>query len=606
MLAPPPFAWTQRPSPPASTVAETLGVERSLTGRNWTLAPADDRLAMALAQRLDLPEIVARLLAVRGIGLDAAASFLDPRLRDLLPDPCRLEDMRRGSERLAAAITAGERIAIYGDYDVDGATAAAVLLRFLRAVGAEPLLYVPDRLREGYGPNAPALRALANQGVGLVVTVDCGIAAHDALAAAASAGLDVIVVDHHQASLPLPPAVAVINPKRPDDASGLDHLCAAGVAFLLMVDTNRLLRAAGRYSTRPEPDLRQWLDLVALGTVCDVVPLAGVNRAFVAQGLKVMAGRGNAGLRAIADLAGLRGPASARDLGFAIGPRINAGGRVGQADLGARLLACDDPVEAARLAQRLNALNRERQEIEQGVWAAATARLGVDADGAPLLWAVGEGWHPGVIGIVASRLAERFRRPALVVAIDSERAVASGRSVRGRDLGAAVNAAVAEGLLVKGGGHAMAAGFTAEPRRLTELRAFLEARLAVDAVTAEGLRSLSIDGVLSLAGAAALPPAFLARLAPFGAGHAEPRFMLQAVRIAYTRPAGSAHLACGLIDGGTRLPAIAFRCLDQPLGQALAAHAGAPFHLAGRLQQRRGAGAALQLIIDDAAPALRG
>ena len=337
----------------------------------------------------------------------------------------------QGSERLAAAIVSAERIAVFGDYDVDGATAAALLLRFLRAVGAEPLLYVPDRLREGYGPNGPALRSLAARGVTLVVTVDCGIAAHEALADAASAGLDVIVVDHHQASLPLPQAVAVINPKRPDDTSGLDHLCAAGVAFLLMVDTNRLLRAAGRYLLRTEPDLRQWLDLVALGTVCDVVPLAGVNRAFVAQGLKVMAQRGNAGLRAIADLAGLRGPASARDLGFSIGPRINAGGRVGQADLGARLLACDDPAEAAQLAARLNALNRERQEIEQAVWAAATAHISGGADGSPLLWAAGEGWHPGVIGIVASRLAERFRRPALVVAMDGERAVASGRSVAG-------------------------------------------------------------------------------------------------------------------------------------------------------------------------------
>lgn len=597
------------PSPAAGSAlgaGPALGVVRSLTGRSWSLAAADDRLATALAQRLGLPEIVARVMAARGVGLEAAPSFLDPRLRDLLPDPCRLRDMRQGSERLAAAITGGEQIAVFGDYDVDGGTAAALLLRFLRALGAQPLLYVPDRLREGYGPNAPALRGLAARGVTLVVTVDCGIAAHDALADAALAGLDVIVVDHHLASLPLPRAVAVVNPKRPDDASGLDHLCAAGVAFLLVVDTNRLLRAAGFYARRPEPDLRQWLDLVALGTVCDVVPLVGINRAFVAQGLKVMAGRRNAGLRSIADLAGLRGPASARDLGFAIGPRINAGGRVGQADLGARLLASDDRVEAAQLAQRLDALNRERQEIEQGVWAAATARLGADADGAPLLWAVGAGWHPGVVGIVASRLAERYRRPALVVTTDGERAIASGRSVPGRDLGAAVSAAMAAGLLVKGGGHAMAAGFTAEAGRLDELRAFLEARLAVDALAMEGLRALSIDGVLSLAGAAALPLAVLDRLGPFGAGHAEPRFALEAVRIAHTRPAGDAHIACGLIDAGSRLPAIAFRCAGQPLGQALAAHCGAAFHLAGRLQQRRGAGAALQLVIDDAAPALGG
>ena len=599
LLAPPEIMLSS-PLPSAA-----LGVERSLSGRHWTLAGSDHRLAEALAQRLGLPEIVARILSARGIGLDDAVSFLEPRLRDLLPDPCRLLDMRRGAERLAAAIGARERIAVFGDYDVDGATAAALLLRFLRALGLQPLLYVPDRLREGYGPNAPALRALAAAAVSLVITVDCGVAAHDALADAAACGLDVIVVDHHQANLPLPPAVAVIDPKRPDDRSGLGHLCAAGLAFLLVVDTNRLLRGAGCYAAQPEPDLRQWLDLVALGTVCDVVPLAGVNRAFVTQGLKIMARRGNAGLSAIADAAGLRRPASARDLGFAIGPRINAGGRIGQADLGARLLACDDPAEAAPLAARLHALNRERQEIEQAVWAAAAARVGDDAETAPLLWAVGEGWHPGVVGIVASRLAERFRRPALVVATAGERATASGRSVPGRDLGAAVGAAVAAGLLVKGGGHAMAAGFTAETRRLAELRDFLNAHLALDAATAEGLRALPLDGVLSLAGAAALPPATLARLAPFGAGHPEPRFVIPAVQITHIRPAGDAHLCCGLLDGDrARLPAIAFRCADQPLGRGLIAHAGTLLHVAGRLQPCQGAGATLQLVIDDAAPAL--
>lgn len=590
---------------PAPLPAAALGVERSLSGRRWTLTGSDDRLAEALAQRLGLPEIVARILSARGIGLDAAVSFLDPRLRDLLPDPCQLTDMRRGAERLAAAIAAREQIAVFGDYDVDGATAAALLLRFLRTLGLRPRLYVPDRLREGYGPNAPALRGLAAAAVSLVITVDCGIAAHDALAVAADDGLDVIVVDHHQASLPLPPAVAVIDPKRPDDRSGLDHLCAAGLAFLLIVDTNRLLRGSGYYAAQPEPDLRQWLDLVALGTVCDVVPLGGVNRAFVAQGLKIMARRGNAGLSAIADAAGLRRPPSARDLGFAIGPRINAGGRIGQADLGARLLSCDDPAEAAPLAARLHALNRERQEIEQAVWAAAIGGAGDDTASAPLLWAAGEGWHPGVVGIVASRLAEHFRRPAVVVAIAGERATASGRSVPGRDLGAAIGAAVAAGLLVKGGGHAMAGGFTAETRRLDQVRDFLSAQLALDATLAEGLRALPVDGVLSLAGAAALPPAALARLAPFGAGHPEPRFVIPAVQITYIRQAGNAHLCCGLLDGArTRLPAIAFRCVDRPLGRGLIAHGGALLHITGRLQPCQGASTSLQLVIDDAAPAV--
>ena len=566
------------------------------------MTDGDARLTETLSQRHGLPEIVARILSNRGIGIADVASFLQPRLRDLLPDPCRLRDMRRGAERLAAAIVAGEAVAVFGDYDVDGATAAALLLRFLRTLGSSPRLYVPDRLREGYGPNAPALRALAATGVSLVITVDCGIAAHQALAEAAAAGLEVIVVDHHQAKPPLPAAMALIDPKRPDDSSGLDHLCAAALAFLLAVDTNRLLRSAGYYDSRPEPDLRQWLDLVALATVCDVVPLSGVNRAFVTQGLKVMAHRGNAGLAAIADAAGLRRPPSARDLGFAIGPRINAGGRVGQSDLGARLLSCDDPAEAARLAARLHALNRERQDIEQAVWVSAMTTVAPDSVADSFVWAAGEGWHPGVIGIVASRLAERFRRPAVVVAIAGGQAVASGRSVAGKDLGAAVSAAVAAGLLTKGGGHAMAAGFTAETPRLGEVRAFLAAFLALDAATADGLRVLPVDGVLSLAGAAALPAALLAQLAPFGPGHPEPRFVIPAVRIGPLRTAGSAHLCCGLIDGGrTRLPAIAFRCAGQPLGLGLSGHGGAPLHLAGRLQPGPG-GSTLQLIIDDAAP----
>ena len=578
-------------------------MRQSLTGRRWSLTPIDERLAAALAQRHGLPEIVARVLAARGVGLSEVESFLAPKLRDLLPDPCRLKDMRAGAERLAAAITGGERIAVFGDYDVDGATAAALLLRFLSALGAPACLYVPDRLREGYGPNAPALLGLRRQGISLVVTVDCGIAAHDPLAAAAAAGLDVIVVDHHLGRESLPPAIAVIDPKRLDDTGGLDHLAAVGVAFLLAVDVNRLLRQAGWYAGRAEPDLRQWLDLVALGTVCDMVPLCGVNRAFVTQGLAIMARRGNPGLRAIGDVAGLAGPPGARDLGFAIGPRINAGGRVGEADLGARLLATDDPDEAVRLARRLDAFNRERQTIEQAVIDGTLAQLGDDGGPGPLLWAAAEGWHPGVLGIVASRLVERFQRPAVVIGLDGGRAVGSGRSVPGFDLGSAVNAATRAGLLIKGGGHAMAAGFTASASRIPELFAFFAERLAVDAANADRLRGLAIDGVLSLRGAAALPAGVLSALAPFGPGHPEPRFVIEAVRLAHMRTVGSQHLCCGLIDGaGARLQAIAFRCVDLPLGRALVGHAGVPFHLAGRLQTRHGH--ELQFVIDDAAPTL--
>jgi single-stranded-DNA-specific exonuclease len=582
-----------------------LGVQQSLTGRRWSLTPTDERLAMALSQRHGVPEIVARVLASRGVGLGEVESFLAPKLRDLLPDPCRLKDMRAGAERLAAAITGGERIAVFGDYDVDGATAAALLLRFLSAVGAPPRLYIPDRLREGYGPNAPALLELRRQGVSLVVTVDCGIVAHGPLAAAAAAGLDVIVVDHHLGRESLPPAIAVINPKRLDDTRGLDHLAAVGVAFLLAVDVNRLLRQAGWYAGRVQPDLRQWLDLVALGTVCDMVPLCGVNRAFVAQGLTIMARRGNAGLRAIGDVAGLAGRPGARDLGFAIGPRINAGGRVGEADLGARLLATDDPDEAVVLARRLDSLNRERQAIEQTVMNGALARLAGDGGGQPLLWAAGDGWHPGVIGIVASRLVERFRRPAVVIGLDGGRAVGSGRSVPGLDLGSAVNAAAQAGLLIKGGGHAMAAGFTMDAAGIDALFAFLAGRLATDGEAQARLRVLPVDAVLTLAGAVGLPAGVLAALAPFGSGHPEPRFVLPGVRLQNVRAVGGQHLCCSLADGaGARLQAIAFRCADQPLGRALVDHAGMPFHLAGRLQTRCGQG--LQLVIDDAASALRG
>jgi single-stranded-DNA-specific exonuclease len=582
-----------------------LGVQRSLTGRHWSVTPADERLAMALAQRHGFPEIVARVLAARGVGLEQVESFLAPTLRELLPDPCRLKDMRAGAERLAAAITGGEIIAVFGDYDVDGATAAALLLRFLSALGVSPRLYVPDRLREGYGPNAPALLELRRQGVTLVITVDCGMAAHEPLAIAAEAGLQVIVVDHHLGAESLPPACAVINPKRLDDTGGLDHLAAVGVAFLLAVDVNRLLRQAGWYISRAEPDLRQLLDLVALGTVCDIVPLCGVNRAFVTQGLKMMARRGNPGLRAISDVAGLRGPPGCRDLGFAIGPRINAGGRVGEADLGARLLATDDAEEARRLACRLDLLNRERQAIEQSVLNDALSQLADGATDRPLLWAVGDGWHPGVIGIVASRLVERFRRPAVVIGLNDGRGVGSGRSLPGLDLGSAVNAAAKAGLLIKGGGHAMAAGFTIEASRIEALFAFLSERLAIDQQMQARLRSLPVDAVLSLTGAAGLPAGVLASLAPFGSGHPEPRFVLPDVRLAQVRAVGVDHLSCSLTDGGVaRLPAIAFRCADSMLGRSLLGHAGAAFHLAGRLQARRAGG--LQLVIDDAASALIG
>ena len=439
-----------------------LGVVSSLRGKRWTARPADERESMALAQRLGVPEIIGRVLSARGVGLQEADDFLHPTLKRLLPDPSVLKDMDTAALRLAGAVTGGEQIAVFGDYDVDGATSSALLARLLSAVGGQCRIYIPDRGREGYGPNEAALLGLKDSGVSLVVTVDCGIAAHAPLAAAADAGLDVIVVDHHAAEAELPRATAVINPNRLDESGELGQLAAVGVSFLLAVAVNRALRALDWYQDRPEPDLRQLLDLVALGTVCDVVPLRGVNRALVSQGLKVMGKRANPGLRALADAASLTEAPGAYHLGFILGPRINAGGRVGSSELGARLLSTDDEAEAKAIASRLEALNAERRDIEAAVLERARDQVERSDHQGPLILAAGEGWHGGVIGIVASRLKERFHRPAFVVSIEGETATGSGRSVHGVDLGQAVIAARQAGLVVKGGGHPMAAGFTAE------------------------------------------------------------------------------------------------------------------------------------------------
>ena len=442
-----------------------LGVERSLSGKRWRQRAVDDRAGLALAQQMGLPEIVGRLLAARGVGIESAERFLTPTLRELLPDPSHLRDMDKAVERVVRAVTTGELIAIFGDYDVDGATAAALLQRFFAAIGCRARIYIPDRQREGYGPNVPALQRLRAEGAAIAITVDCGTTAHAPLAAAAKAGLDVIVVDHHVAEPALPPAFAIINPNRLDEASPHGVLAAVGVAFLLVVGINRALRQAGWYAQRPAPDLVQWLDLVALGTICDVVPLTGVNRALVAQGLKLLQRRGNIGLAALADAAAVGERLEAYHAGFILGPRVNAGGRVGQADLGARLLATDDAVEARAVAEQLHTLNAERREIEARVLAQAIAQVESGDRSAPLVFVAGEGWHPGVIGIVASRLKERYNRPACVSAIADGIGKGSGRSVAGFPLGPAIIAARQAGLLVNGGGHAMAAGFTVTAER---------------------------------------------------------------------------------------------------------------------------------------------
>jgi single-stranded-DNA-specific exonuclease len=584
-----------------------LAIERSACGRRWRLRGGDELEGRAISERLALPEIVGRLLAQRGIDRNYAPGFLVPRLRDQLPEPSHLRDMDAAVERLVRAVCEGETVAVFGDYDVDGATSAALLARFFAAVGGRTRIYVPDRITEGYGPNTPALLRLHAEGARVVVTVDCGTNAHVALAEAAAAGLEVIVVDHHVAEPALPRAAAIVNPNRLDEESPHGALAAVGVAFLLVVALNRALRQAGWYAgERGEPDLLQWLDLVSLGTVCDVVPLAGLNRAFVAQGIKVTRRNGNPGLVALAAVAGVNEPLDAYHFGFVLGPRVNAGGRVGAADLGARLLATDDPALAAEFAQRLDTYNRERRDIEARTLEAAVAIVERAAQSPVLAFAAAENWHPGVIGIVAARLKERYERPACVVALTDGVGKGSGRSIGGVPLGPAVIAARQAGLLINGGGHAMAAGFTVSAEKLDALREFLVERLGDGLEDERLIPELRIDAALSLSAAQVELIGQIERLAPFGAGNPEPRFVLSGVRVVLAEVVGSGHLRCTLADplDTARLRAIAFRAAGTPLGQFLAETRGATVHVAGHLRRDtwRG-GDTVQLVIEDAAPA---
>ena len=586
--------------------APYLGVSRSLSGKLWLERPGDERLAQAIAQRCQVPELIGRLLAARGQSLDTVESFLNPRLRDLLPDPSDLLDMDKAAERLAQAISRGETIAIFGDYDVDGATSAALLLRFLRAVGAAPpLLYVPDRMREGYGPNAAALRQLKSDGAAVVVTVDCGITAFAALDDAARNGLDVIIADHHVAEPALPRAFAVVNPNRLDESFPHRNLAAVGVTYLMIVAVNRALRRAGWYGpARAEPDLLQWLDLVALGTICDVVPLGGLNRALTAQGLKVMGKRGNLGISVLADVARVTERLEGFHCGFLLGPRVNAGGRVGRSDLGARLLSTEDSTLALQLARELDSLNEERRALEAEVLAQATAMAEVEAARNPhLLILAGENWHPGVIGIVAGRLKDRYQRPVCVVALADGIGKASGRSVAGLHLGQAVIAARELGLVIKGGGHAMAAGFEMAADKLPALKDFIAARFHDDLAGAPLVPTMLIDGMVQARGATPDLLGALERLAPFGAGNAEPRFVLPDQRIAMADVVGTNHVRCRLTGpDGTRLKAIAFRAAGEDLGKELLGARGAALHLAGRLKRDTWQGRdEVQLQIEDAA-----
>jgi single-stranded-DNA-specific exonuclease len=576
-----------------------LGVTRSVLGRPWRdrLDAAGLGRAEALSQIEGIPDILARLLAGRGVEADEAARFLEPKLRDLLPDPATLIDMEAAAARLAQAAVRQEKVAIFGDYDVDGACSAALLAGFLTEAGAKPRIHIPDRLIEGYGPNSEAIGMLAAEGATLLVTVDCGTTSHEPLAEARRLGLDVVVLDHHQAPELLPPVEALVNPNRQDDLSGLGHLCAAGVVFLALVATSRTLRRQGFWAQRgTEPDLLAALDLVALATVADVVPLRGLNRAFVRQGLAMLRGRTRPGLAALMDVAGLDGPVQPWHLGFLLGPRINAGGRIGDAALGARLLLTADEIEARMIATELNRLNQERQEIERQAVLEATAEAEHALMHAPdqaVLLAASADWHPGIVGLVAARLKERFRRPAFALALNGEGgATGSGRSVAGVDLGRAVRAAVDAGLAVKGGGHAMAAGITLAAGQSAAFHAFLVERLAADVGAASEGEALFVDAALSAGGANPRLLAEIDKAGPFGAGSPEPVFVFPSHRLTDVVEIGSGgHVRVKLKSGdGASIGGIAFRVAQEPLGRALLAARGEVIHLAATLTLNRWGG----------------
>jgi single-stranded-DNA-specific exonuclease len=568
-----------------------LEVQKSVCGRAWRdrLDERGTARALSMTQRHNVSELLARVLAGRDVAIDDVDEFLDPTVRRLMPDPDVLTDMPAAAARIADAVEKAEQIAIFGDYDVDGATSAAVLAKFLRLAGREPLIHIPDRLFEGYGPNTPAVESLAERGAKLLVTVDCGTTSLEPLARAKELGLDTVIIDHHQADETLPPAVAVVNPNRLDDLSGLGHLAAVGLVFITVVAVNRELRKRGFWHVlRPEPDLLDLIDLVALGTVADVVPLKGLNRAFVSKGLIAMRARNHVGLTALMDASRLTGPPECWHLGFLLGPRINAGGRIGRADMGVRLLLETEPTEAAAMAAELDRLNRERQMIEQQTVAEAEAEamaaLGLEEKGAVVVTA-GHGWHPGVVGLVAARLKERYGRPAFAIALEPGGiGTGSGRSIPGVDLGAAVREAVHIGLLTKGGGHAMAAGVTLVPDKLADFRAYLEETLSGSVEAARHEDSLLIDGALTAAGANVALYADIARAGPFGAGQTEPVFAFPSHTIAYAEEVGQAHVRARLRAGdGTMINAIAFRSAGKPLGKALLDNRGRNVHAAGTL-----------------------
>jgi single-stranded-DNA-specific exonuclease len=567
-----------------------LGVEQSATGLKWIdrLGQREANIALAMAQNHGFPDLVARVLAGRGVGLDEAVAFMEPTIKSLMPDPASLTDMNKAAERIARAIAAREKIAIFGDYDVDGACSSAILSRFLTHYGIANRIYIPDRIFEGYGPNPAAMQELAQQ-ASLIVTVDCGTNSAAAITAAKNAGADVVVLDHHQVGGELPAAAhAVVNPNREDDLSGQGHLCAAGVVFLTLVQTSRVLREQHVNLGVLGPDLLSLLDLVALATVCDVVPLKELNRAFVVKGILVARAQQNAGLSALARVSRIGEPLNAFHFAYLVGPRINAGGRIGDAGLGARLLTLDDPNEAMRIAEELDRLNQERQAMETIMLEQAEAEAMVElsaGSGPAVLVTASDDWHPGIVGLIAARLKERTRRPAFAIAFDANgTGSGSGRSINGFDLGKLVRNAVEQGLLVKGGGHAMAAGITVERGKMAALRAFFEESASEMVGQLRGNASLAIDGALSAAGATVPLYETMERAGPFGSGHPQPVLVLPHHRLVDARTVGTSHVKATLEGAdGKRINAIAFRAVGSALGDFLFKELGQSLHVAGNL-----------------------
>lgn len=587
-----------------------LGVTNSAKGMQWhdRLQPGLDGIATAISQRYELPDVLGRVMAARGVELDHVETVLDPTLKALMPDPSTLQDMQKGAERLAKAILDKEKVAVFGDYDVDGACSSALVKKFFEAHGSDALIYIPDRIFEGYGPNAAALEGLIKDGASLIITVDCGATSHEALGAIEGKGADVVVIDHHQMGELLPPAHAVINPNRQDDLSGQGHLAAAGVVFLTLVATSRLLREKKFYGGDVKtPDLLAWLDIVALATVCDVVPLQTLNRAYVRKGLEVMRMRQNAGLRALQDVAGLNAPPTPYTLGFALGPRINAGGRIGEASLGAKLLTLDDEIEAGRIAELLDKLNSERKAMEKVYLEEAIARTDQELEKDPdkaLIITGSKDYHKGLVGLVAARLTEKFRRPSIVISWeDDTTGTASARSITGADIGAAIRAAVDEGLLVKGGGHAMAAGLTVTRDKLDDLEKFLDQKLREDVGQARTKEGLKVDGAL-MPGRVTLDfMDLLEKAGPFGQGNPGPKFVFPAIRVSFAKVVGENHIRVTLAaSDNSKINGIAFRAVGTPLGDLLLAEGGKPIHVLGTLKRDSWGGREkVDLMIDDAA-----